>query len=164
VGNLEGHRHAAVVFENVSDGRRGEYRAPPTVLPGEGKRVWGGSIWFSPIFADRDAGRWALHPVFHQFISIVIPRGHCASRLNNSIEYLVGSFDVVLPNETTSNDHQAVGFGAHYSQSMQLTAEAVPGIERSYTVLRGNSASWLSVLLRPCSVEAATKSVHVEHV
>lgn len=66
--------------------------------------------------ANRAPGRWALHPAFHQFISIKVHRGRRASRLNNSLESLQGSFGAASPNHIPADDHQAVVCVAHHAR------------------------------------------------
>lgn len=80
---------------------------------------------------DRTSGEWALHPDPHQFISIKVPRGHCARRLNTSLESLAGSLGAVSPNHTPVGDHQAVAFGRIILESMRLTAEVVHSLGKS---------------------------------
>lgn len=94
--------------------------------------------------ADRASGRWALHPVFHQFISIKVPRGHCVPRLINSLESLPGSFGAASPNHIPADDHQAVVCGAHHSRK-----DAAHCRSRTWhgpvlcTARRWNITSWL---------------------
>jgi hypothetical protein len=72
------------------------------------------------------------------------PRGHCALRLNNSLESLPGSFDAVLSNHTLENDHHAVAFGAHHSSknASHCRSRTWHGM-RLRMALRGNIKSWL---------------------